>query len=142
MQDVARLGRRFDIVTVPKGRGLNDLVPRGLAVEATPDNKKKLISRNKKQSADRAVEEGLFTKAAEQLKSSVVKIPVKANEQGHLFEMLKPDMIIEAINNLGVDLPASCLDIKTPIKTTGDYKIDLVLGDKTASVPISVVPQD
>ncbi len=42
LQDVAKIGRRFDVVNVADGYGLNKLIPQGMAKPATPENIKKI----------------------------------------------------------------------------------------------------
>ena len=54
LQDVAKIGRRFDIVEVPSGYGMNKLIPQGMAKPATPENVKAINAQSAKTEADRA----------------------------------------------------------------------------------------
>jgi len=45
LQDVNKLGQKDDIVNVKNGYGSNYLIPKGLAIAATPSAKKKCMPR-------------------------------------------------------------------------------------------------
>ena len=139
LQDVAKLGRRFDVVTVPDGYGLNKLVPQGLAQAATPENLKRIKAQSAKTEADRSNVDEAFTAAAAQLKEKSLVITAEASEEGKLYQALKnDDVITAALAQAGVTIEPAWVVIKTPIKQTGESSVDLVNGDNTVSVKVSV----
>jgi large subunit ribosomal protein L9 len=125
LQDVAKLGRRHSIVTVADGRGLNQLIPKGWALPATPVNLKKVEAQNAKVSANTKLSESKFKEAADALKALTIEVEAAANAQGHLFEAIKPEKIVEALAAQGLIVSAQDIVIETPIKSIGAHEITL-----------------
>lgn len=96
-EDVASLGKVGDVVTVAPGYARNFLLPRGLAVEATPGNLKQLEL--KRQVLERKEEE--LKKEAEAqarvLEGQTVKIPAKVGRDGRLYGSITSKDIAAAI---------------------------------------------
>lgn len=138
LQDVAKIGRRFDIVEVPHGYALNKLVPQGLAKEATSENVKQVKARSEHIAAEHAASDEAFAAAAETLAGKTITIAAPANEQGHLFEAVKPDRIVEAIRDAGATVTPQQIHIGTPIKSVGLHTIDLISGDQRHELTVEV----
>lgn len=140
-QDVAKLGRRYDTVDVPNGRALNMLIPKGLAMAATPENVKRIKSQSDKVAAERAESNAAFTKATEKLDGETVTVAVKANPKGHLFEALKEEAVAEALAEKGVTVESTQVIIAEPIKELGTHEVSLSNGDERISLTLEVVAQ-
>lgn len=139
LQDVSKIGRRFEIVDVPSGHALNKLIPQGLAEEATPQNVKKVEARAARTEAERVAADAAFAEALEALADKEITIEVDANENGHLFEALKSERIAEVLAEEGVQITAQQIHIKTPIKELGEHTVELREGDKVGEATINVV---
>ena len=138
LQDVAKLGKRFEVVDVPNGRALNMLIPQGAAEEATPANIKRVEARKAKQSADQSAVSETFLAAVEALKSQTLTVTVEANEQGHLFEALKADKVVAAATAAGATLNESQIHMTEPIKEVGDHTVTLREGEHEHALAITV----
>ena len=139
-KDVAKIGRRFDVVDVPDGFALNKLLPKGLAQPATAENIKRLQNLSQKVEQDRAHEESAFREAVASLKEIEVVIHVEANNEGRMFQALKMQAIVDAIQQAtGHSISAEHLVMKTPIKSLGVHTIGLVSGSIHGEVTLSVV---
>ena len=77
LQDVAKIGRRFEIVEVPNGLAQNKLIPQKLATEATDGNVKRVMARNEKLQAQSAADEEGFANAIEAASAIVIDAPIK-----------------------------------------------------------------
>lgn len=141
LRDVAKIGRRYEIVEVPHGFALNKLVPQGLAKEATPENVKQIQARSAHVAAEHAAADEAFAAACATLEGKQVTIAAPANEQGHLFEAVKPERIAEAISAEGATIAPAQIHIGTPIKSVGPHTVDLVSGDQRSELPVEVVAQ-
>lgn len=140
LQDVAKIGRRFDITDVPDGYALNRLIPKGMAQAATTENIKQAQARATKTQADRDADQAVFADTVKALTDKTVSIAVEANEEGRMFQALKVDAVVEAANaENGVALQESHVVIKTPIKEVGTHTIELVSGDVHGKLLIEVV---
>lgn len=138
LQDVAKLGRRYDVVEVANGRALNMLIPQGKAEAATEANIKKIKSASDRVQAERAEADKLFTEALATLEGESVVVKVKTNEKGHLFEALKEAAVAEAFVAKGVTVEESHVLIAEPIKEVGQYDIALSNGGERHGVTLVV----
>ncbi len=138
MQDVAKLGRSHTVVEVPNGYGLNQLIPKGLALPATPNNLKKLSADQQKEEADSAVVNQKFFAGLEKLGDERISVSAEANEQGHLFAALSAFNIQEALQAKGIEFSDGQIHIKSPIKELGEHEVFLMNGTDEAVLPILV----
>ena len=139
-QDVAKLGRRFDVVTVPDGYGFNKLIPQGMAKPATLENLKAVEAQKAKGAADQEANAAAFADTVKVLEGKVIDVAVEANEDGKLYQALKAEEIVAAVqNDIEVIVPAEQIVIKNPIKETGEHTIDIASGTDTGSFTINVM---
>ncbi len=120
-QDVANLGYKDEIVKVKNGYANNYLLPKGMAIIATPVAKK-IHAENLRQRAHK--EEALRKNAETQqaaLNGKTVKIIVKVGENGQLFGGVNNIMVAEALkeqHNYDIDRKNIVVDA---IKAVGNY---------------------
>lgn len=142
LEEVPKLGKAGDQVEVAPGYARNFLLPRRLAVEATPQNLRAL-EQFKRQARQR--EERLRREAeglAEQLQGVSLTIPRRAGEQDHLFGSVTKIDIAEALAARGIRLDRKKILLGEPIKTLGTYTIPIRLrSDVTAAIHVQVVKE-
>lgn len=141
--DVKGLGREGDLKDVKDGYARNLLLPTGKAVIA---DKGALANwerhRDQREERDRALKADAEATAA-RLGELKVEIGVKAGERGRLFGAVTSHQVVEAIRREGVELERHALHLREPIKTLGDYRIDVhLMPGVDATVAVSVVPQE
>lgn len=139
LQDVAKIGRRFDVVDVPDGYALNKLMPKKMAEAATPENIKRVTARRAKLETDRIAEDAAFDEAVESLKDKTITLEVSANEIGHLFKAVTAAEIIAALADEHVSVTETQIVIATPIKEVGTHTVMLVSGQKRGECTLEVV---
>ncbi len=140
LQDVAKIGRRFDVVTVPDGYGLNKLIPQGMAKPATPENLKAIEAQSATNEAAKAQADEAFAAMLEKLGDQTLEIGVEASEEGRMFQALKAEAVVEAVQAAaGTEVRADQVVIKSPIKEVGEYTVELVSGDTHKQVPVVIV---
>jgi len=140
LQDVAKIGRRFDVVEVPSGYGMNKLIPQGMAKPATQENLKAIQAQSAKAQEDRIHADESFAEILITLKDVTLEIPVEANEEGRLFQALKAETIVTAIKNTtSKEVTDAQVVMQTPIKEVGEHTIEIASGDTSSSVTIRVV---
>lgn len=140
LQDVAKIGHRFEVATVPDGYALNKLIPQKMAQPATPENLKRVQAQAAKAQEGREHDVAEFTAAIEALKDTQVTVTVEANEEGKMFQALKAQTIIDAVaQEANVTLHEQHIIIATPIKSVGEHTVDLALGDQRGTVSLNVV---
>ncbi len=90
-KDVAGVGKKFDIKSVADGYALNFLVPRGLAVKASPEEVAKLEIKKSSEVKKRQDAEATLTKNLKKVSAVSLVITQDANEKGHLFKGINKD---------------------------------------------------
>ncbi len=125
LQDIDKLGKKYDVKDVKDGYARNFLIPKKLIKIANKKNMEWL--EEQKQIIAKEAEESL--KKTEAKVSAVdgleVIIPVKIGDKGQLFESITAQRISEEIKKLGVDIDASQIDLKEPIKELGEFPINI-----------------
>lgn len=138
-QDVAKLGRRYDVVEVPTGRAMNMLIPSGMAKAATAANLKQIKAQSDKVAETRAADSAAFAAAMEKLDGESVTVAMEANAKGHLFEALKEEAVAEALSIKGITVEAAQVLIAEPIKEVGEHEVALSNGDERFNLKLEVV---
>ena len=127
-KDVQGTGKAGDIVKVSDGFARNMLLPKGLAVEATPQNIKQ-IEKKKKEEAERKAEEKA---QAQELKAELEKITLtlktKAGEGGKVFGSVTSKDIVEALEKeYKIEIDKKKIQLDNSIKTVGEVTVDVKL---------------
>jgi large subunit ribosomal protein L9 len=142
-KEVENLGNQYELVKVRPGYARNFLIPRGLALVATPSNVKVMNEIIKQKSH----KEEKFKKDAEalsvKLKDAVLKIAAKAGENGKIFGSVNAIQLAEAIEKMGYKVDRKNIDLKADtIKSTGKYTANVKLyKDIIAEVTFEVIAE-
>jgi len=139
-RDVKGLGREGDLKEVKGGYARNYLLTTGAAVVA---DKGAVANwerhRDQREERDRSARADAEA-TAERLRELRLEVPVKAGEKGRLFGAVTGHQISDLIQAEGIELDRHALHMREPIKTLGDYKIDVrVMPGVEATVSVSVV---
>lgn len=141
--DVPKLGHRGDVVKVADGYARNYLLPRKLAVAATPGNKK-VVEQEKTAAVRREVtERGEAEQLAAQLAQVTVTIARKVGESDHLFGSVTSLDIAEALEAKGYHVDRRKIHLEEPLKNLGEYEVPLRLHrEVSANLKVQVVRED
>lgn len=142
IEDIPDLGVEGDTVNVADGYARNYLIPKGLAMEATPKNIKLIEQRKKKIELKKIKAKEEAEKVKEKLKSVFLKIEMKAGEEGKLYGAVTTRDIAEELKKKGISIDRRKIDLKSPIKSLGEYDISLKLHPEvTGTIRLSVVSE-
>ncbi len=141
-RDVKGLGREGDLKEVKDGYARNFLLPTAAAIVAdrgaVANWERHREQREERDRSARAEAEA----TAEKLRNLRLEVPVKAGERGRLFGAVTGHQIADLIHREGVELDRHALHLREPIKTLGDYKIDVrLMPGVEATVSVSVVAE-
>ena len=139
---VTNLGDIGDEVRVKNGYARNYLIPQGLALKATTENRKIFADREEELRA-LAIEklEGAERRAA-QLTDLEVTILQRALGEGRLYGSVGPVEISRALANLGIEVNKSEIKMPLgPIREIGEHDVDVqVHADVARTVHVIVAP--
>jgi len=137
LDNVAKLGKKYDVKEVASGYARNFLLPNQKAVLATKSVIDNIDSLRSKAETERGEAWTQFLKEADKLKGVIIELTAKANEEGHLYGAVHPEDVAEKITaDFGLVIDPEWLQMPTSVKATGDYdmaigkdkdKVDLVL---------------
>ena len=139
-QDVEHLGYANDVVKVRDGYARNFLIPRGMAIVASPSEKKQLAETLKQRSHKEAKIKAEAEKAAEALAGKSLKIGAKVGESGKIFGSVNTIMLADAIKGMGFEVDRKHIKIKgDTIKTVGNYEAEVTFHrDVVRTIPFEV----
>ena len=137
------LGFEGDIVEVKRGYARNYLIPKGIAVEATPANIKMFEQKRKKIEARKLKEKEKALKLKERLEQVEVSFVRKAGEENKLYGSVTNMDVAEELKKLGIDVDRKRIMLDKPIKSLGEFDVPIKLHpDVTASLKVKVLPEE
>ncbi|SHK41063.1 50S ribosomal protein L9 [Thermocrinis minervae] len=142
LKDVEGYGTIGDIVQVKDGFANNYLIPRGLALRATPSNVKHVQSILQQKAKKLQKEKEKAEKLAKELEGLVVSIKRKVGEKGKLFGSVTVNEIAQALQSLGYDVDRKKILLKNPIKEVGMYTVAIKLHPEiVVNIKVDVQPE-
>jgi large subunit ribosomal protein L9 len=141
IQDVDNLGGVNELVKVKNGYARNYLLPRQLAIEATPGNRKILEERMKQQQKKEAAMLSAINDVIAKLNEAPLKVGAKTGTSGKIFGSVTSLQISRAIRDQkGYDIDRRKISITDDVKELGTYKAHIDFGNgKSADVDFEVV---
>ena len=124
---IDNLGNRGDIVKVADGYARNYLLPRKLALRATPANMK-IVERQRKiaevkEAAERSDAEGIATR----LSQAECVMARRVGEHDTLYGSVTAADIAEDLVAKGFDIDKRKIQLEEPIKTVGEFTVPVKL---------------
>jgi large subunit ribosomal protein L9 len=127
LERIGKLGQMGDVVRVKDGFARNFLLPRGKALRATADNKKRFEDMKSELQAKNLEMKGDAGKLAGKLDGKTYVVLRQASEAGQLFGSVSSRDIASLIKAEGAEVSRSQIVLNAPIKTIGQYKVPLAL---------------
>jgi len=141
-QDVDELGLEGDIVDVTKGYARNYLIPKSIAVEATPQNIKTFQLQNKKIEARRLKAQEQAERLREKMEGLVITFLHKAGEEGKLYGSVTGMDIASQLETQGIVVDRRKVVLEKPIKVLGEFQVPVkIYPGVTGSLKVIVSPE-
>ena len=121
-QDLDGVGKRGDICDVADGYARNLLLPKGLAIKATPGAASQAAamrrSRDVRDASDRTAAQEIATK----LVPTRIALTARAGVEGKLFGSITTTDIVEAVQaQTGIELDRRHVHLDEPIRHVGEH---------------------
>ena len=130
IQDVNNLGGANELVSVKSGYGRNYLIPKKLAVEASPSNLKQLNERLKQQAKKEAKLLAEINNVIAVLNEGALSIGAKTGTSGKIFGSVTSVQIARAIREQkGYEIDRRRIQILDEVKELGTYKAKIDFGN-------------
>ena len=143
LDNIKGVGKKDEVINASDGYARNYLLPKRLAVEANAENMNKL--NNKKESANykKDMEKQNAEELAKKIKGIMLKIKVKAGENGKIFGGVTSKEISENLKiqyNLNIDKKK--IELKETIKTLGSFNVTIKLFEGiTSNLKVEIISQ-
>lgn len=122
LQDVKGSGKKGEVKNVADGYARNMLLPKGLAVEATPANLSKLEGQKSSAQFKVDTERKAAEESAAKLKDKKVIIKAKAGSNDRLFGSVTSAHVADAIEEqFGIKTDKKKITLSADIKNFGTY---------------------
>jgi large subunit ribosomal protein L9 len=139
LEDVSVKEKKGDIKDVSDGYARNYLLPRGLALPATPAAIKEAKKITEERERKRARQHDEYVELAKQIEGKELRFKAKASSKGTLHgSITTADIAAELSNLINVDIDRKKIALKTPLHKVGTHEVDIVLA-KDASAKIAVI---
>jgi len=130
IQDVNNLGGSNELITVKNGYGRNYLIPKKLAVEASPSNLKQLDEKLKQQAKKEAKLLAELNNVIAVLTNGPLKVGAKTGNTGKIFGSVTSVQIARAIKEQkGYEIDRRRISIIDEVKELGTYKAKIDFGN-------------
>lgn len=141
-KEVRGLGRPGEVKDVADGYAQNFLLPRGLAVEATAGELKRLAQERAtaKAKQDRTHDEAKAL--AERIRSTTLTFALKAGKDGKAFGSITSKDIAESLSRaIGRPVERTKIHLDEPLRTLGAHRVEVrLLADVRATVTVAIEP--
>ena len=140
LQDVKGKGKKGQMIEVSDGYARNFMLPKKVAIEATPD------AINTMRMNDKATQERIAREKAEalalskQLREMTLTVTAKGGGNGRLFGSVTNAEIADALAKQGIKLDKRKIVLNETIKNAGTYTATCKLGyEITAPLTVKIV---
>ena len=140
LQDVKGKGKKGQLLEVSDGYARNFMLPRKMAIEATPDAVNTMRMNDKATQERIAREKAEAMDTAKKLRELTVVVKAKGGGAGRLFGSITNQEIAESLKNqTGITLDKRKIVISDPIKNVGTYTVTCKLGyEITAPLTVKI----
>lgn len=142
LQDVEALGKKGEIVSAKPGYVRNFLLPRGLAIVASPNTLRKQEALRAEREKQAVVDRKESEELAIQIEGISLETRVKVDPEGHMYGSVSASDIAHLFQEKGLPVEKKSVLVNKPIKETGVHKILLQLKEGvSATCQLSIIPE-
>ncbi len=126
--DIKGVGKKDEIINASDGYARNFLFPKNLAVEANKGNMSNLKAKQDSAKYQKDKEKEAALKTADKLSKILLKIKVKAGENGKIFGGVSSKEIAQELSKqYKIEVNKKKIDLKETIKTLGVHNVEIKL---------------
>ena len=124
-KDIYKLGERGDVVRVANGYARNYLYPQQLAIPADKGSLKHLSAMRAAADREAVKMRGDAEKQMSALDGVSIRIVARASLNNQLYGSVTARGIAAKLSEMGIEVDRNRIQLKTPIRTLGDYEIPI-----------------
>ena len=141
--DIKGVGKKDQVIEASDGYARNFLFPKKLAVEANNENMSKLKSKQESNKFRKDTEKKEAEELAKKLTGIMLKIKVRAGENGKIFGGVTSKEISEGLKkDYKIEIDKKKIILKETIKNIGRFSVDIKFGDGiNAKLALNIVAE-
>ena len=141
-QDVKGTGKKGEIIDVSDGYAKNFLLKKGLAEIASSVAVNSLKLQKEAEERRRAEEIREIKELAAKINKTSVTVTIKCGENGKVFGSVTSKEIASRLSELGYELDKKTILLKEPLKTVGEYPVEIrFMEGVSAKITVVVQPE-
>ncbi len=129
LENIKKLGKKYEVVDVSDGYARNFLLPEGKAEMATEGNLKSIEKKKLKAEKERKKKKEEVEKLISEIQNKEFTIKMKAGDKDQLFESVDSKKISEKLKDEGFEISPDNINLKTPIKKLTEKEVNLNFGN-------------
>jgi len=143
-EDVPGQGKAGEIREVSKGYAKNFLLPRGLALVATPTLVKEVESRLQRERLEESVDREQLVELAQQIEGKEIRFKARTGAGERLFgSITAADIAEELSKSIGSVIDKKRIDVEKPLRQTGSHEIAVKLaGDLRPQITVVIEEEE
>ena len=140
LQDVKGKGKKGQMLEVSDGYARNFMLPKKMAIEATPDAINTMRMNDKAAAEKAARERAEALETSKKLREMTITVTAKGGGNGRLFGSITNQEIADALKaKTGIAMDKRKIVIADPIKNVGTYTVQCKLGyEITAPLTVKI----
>jgi large subunit ribosomal protein L9 len=128
LEDLPGKGKAGEVKEVSKGYARNFLLPRGLALLATPTVIKQVESRLEQEKLEESIDRDKLVELAQQIEGKEIRFKARMGAGERLFGSITAADIAEELSRaVGSVIDKKKIDIEKPLRKTGSYEVAVKL---------------
>ncbi len=128
LEDVKKIGKRFDVKEVSDGYAKNFLFPNGFADVATPSAIKELEKKKAEMEKEGRERIKHIDEIARKINERNLEFPLKIGASGEVFGSVTKDMILKGLRDTGlIRTERAEIKMERPLKKLGEHKVEVYL---------------
>lgn len=135
LDNIKGVGKKDEVINASDGYARNFLFPKKLAVEANSENMSKLNNKKEANNYRKDLEKQAAEEIAKKLKGILLKINVKAGENGKIFGGVTAKEISDTLKTqANIEVDKKKIELKEQIKTLGTFSVNVKLYEGVTGV--------
>lgn len=141
--DIKGVGKKDQVIEASDGYARNYLFPKKLAIEANAENMNEWKAKQNSQAYKKSQEKEEAKKTAKKMENIMVKVEIRAGENGRIFGSVSSKEIAENLEKQHkITVDKKKIDLKEPIKSLGVRVVDVKLYEGIiGKLKVDVIPQ-
>lgn len=141
-KNIEKIGLEGEIIKVGDGFARNFLIPKGLAVEITEQNKNQFESKIRKVENRKEAIATETSMLADKISAVSLTLKRKMHDNGHLYGSVNASEVVDALALMGIAITKNQVEFEKTIKNKGSFKVTIKLTARLKpSITVIIAPE-